>query len=92
MAIIVAGCGRAGVAKDTGWRGMAGPKKSVVLPELGTCLLGERSCVMEGFRTCMRALGSSCFSCDEELGVLLGCIIHCWGLGDAIGDEDVDEV
>ena len=92
MAIIVAGRGRAGVAEDTGRRGMAGPKKSIVLPELRTRLLGERGCVMEGFCMRMRALGSSCFSCDKELGVLLGCIICCWGLGDAIGDEDVDEV
>ena len=41
IAIIVAGRGCAGVAKDTGWRGMAGPKKSVALPELRTRLLGE---------------------------------------------------
>jgi len=49
MAIIVAGCGHAGVAEDTGRQGMAGPKKSVVLPELRTHLLEERSCAMEGF-------------------------------------------
>ena len=41
IAIIVAGWGCAGIAEDTGWRGMAGPKESVTLPELGTRLLGE---------------------------------------------------
>ena len=71
---------------------MAGPKKSMVLPKLGTCLLGEHSHVMEGFHACMRALASLYLLCDEELGALLGCIICCPGLGDAIGDKDVDEV
>ena len=88
----MAGRGRAGVAEDTGRWGMAGPKKSVALPELGTRLLGERSCAMEGFRARTRALASSRLPRDEELGALLGCIIRCRGLGDAIGDEDVDEV
>ena len=41
IAIIVAGRGCAGVAEDIGWQGMAGPKESVTLPELGTRLLGE---------------------------------------------------
>ena len=91
IAIIVAGRGRAGVAEDTGRWGMAGPKKSVALPELGTRLLGERRCAMEGFRVRTRAFASSRLPRDEELGALLACIIRCRALGDAIGDEDVDE-
>ena len=71
---------------------MGGPKKSVALPELSIRLLGERSCAMEGFRVRMKALASSRRARDEELGALLACIIRCRGLGDAIGDEDVDEV
>jgi len=71
---------------------MAGPKKSVALPELSIRLLGERSCALEGFRVRIRALASSRLVRDEELGALLACIIRCRRLGDAIGDEGVDEV
>jgi hypothetical protein len=87
----VAGRGRAGVAEDPVRLAMAGPKKSVALPELSTRLVGEPSCEMEGFRVRARNLVSSRLPRDE-LGALLACIIRCRGLGDAMGDEDVDEV
>jgi hypothetical protein len=87
----VAGRGRAGVAEDPARRVIAGPKKSVALSELSTRLVGERSCETEGFRVRTRDLTSSRLPRDE-LGALLACTIRCRGLGDAIGDEDVDEV
>jgi hypothetical protein len=87
----VAGRGRAGVAEDAGRRGIAGPKKSVALPELSTRLVGERNCDIEGFRVRTRDLASSRLPRDEA-GALLACMIRCRDLGDAIGDEDVDEV
>jgi hypothetical protein len=55
-------------------------------------MLGERNCALECFCVRIRALASSRFARDEELGTLLACIIRCRRLGDAIGDEDVDEV
>jgi hypothetical protein len=88
IAITVTGRGRAGVAEVPWRREIAGPKKSVALPELSTRLSGERSCKMEGFRV---RTASSRMPRDEDLGALLACIIRCRALGDAMGDEDVDD-
>lgn len=71
--------------------GIVGPKKSVALPELSTRLLGEGNCEMEGFRVRTSDLTSSRLTRDD-VGTLLACIMRCRALGDAIGDEDVDEV
>ena len=69
--------------------GIAGPKKRVALPELSIRLLG--SCDMEGFRVRTSDLGSSRLPRDDA-DTLLECIMRCRALGDAMGDEDVDEV
>jgi hypothetical protein len=47
---------------------------------------------MEGFRVRMRDSVSSRLPRDDDVGKLLACVMRCRGLGDAIGDEDVDEV
>lgn len=89
----MAGRGRAGVAEAPVREGTVGLKKSVSLPELSR-LLGERSCEtdeMEGFRVRTSDLASSRLPRDEAV-TLLACIMRCRALGDAIGDEDVDEV
>jgi hypothetical protein len=84
--IIVAGRGRAGVAE-------MGPKKSVALPELSTRLLGKRNCEMEGFRVRTSDLASSRLLRDDA-DTLPACVMRCrvLVLGDAIGDEDADEL
>jgi len=66
-------------------------QKSVVLLSESTCLVGERSCEMEGFCTHTGNFTSSCLPHDELNALPLACIIRCRGLGGAIGDEDVDE-
>jgi len=91
-AIIVAGRGRAGVPEGPGRREMAGPKKSVALPELSARLLGGRSCEMEGFRVRTSDLASSRLPRDDDVDTLLACVMRCRGFGDAMGEEDVDEV
>jgi hypothetical protein len=71
--------------------GIVGPKKSVALPELSTRLLGEGRREVEGFRVRTSDLASSRLPRDDA-GTLLACIMRCRALGDAIGDEDVDDV
>ena len=68
-----------------------GSKKSVALPEISTRLLGRRSCEMEGFRVRTSDLASSRLLRDDA-DTLLECVMRCRVLGDAIDDEDVDEV
>jgi hypothetical protein len=68
-----------------------GSKKSVALPELSTRLSGGRSCEMEGFRVRTSDLASSRLLRDDA-DTLLECVMRCRVLGDAIDDEDVDEV
>lgn len=65
--------------------------KSIALPELSTRLLGGCSCEMEGFRVRTSDLASSRLLRDD-VDTLLKCVIRCLVLGDAIGDDDVDEV
>ena len=90
-AITVAGRGRAGVAEGPVREGIVGPKKSVALPELSTRLLGGGSCEIQDFRVRTSDLASSRLPRDDA-GTLLVCIMRCRVLGEAIGDEDVDEV
>lgn len=90
-AITVAGRGRAGVAETPVREGIMGSKKSVALPELSTRLSGGRSCEMEGFRVRTSDLASSRLLRDDA-DTLLECVMRCRVLGDAIDDEDVDEV
>lgn len=90
-AITVAGRDRAGVAETPVREGKVRSKKSVALPELSTRLLGGRSCEMEGFRVRTSDLASSRLLRDDA-DKLLECVMRCRVLGDAIGDEDVDEV
>jgi hypothetical protein len=90
-AINVAGRGRAGVAEAPVLEGIVGSKKSVALPEISTRLLGSRSCEMEGFRVRTSDLASSRLLRDD-VDTLLECVMRCRVLGDAIDDEDVDEV
>lgn len=89
--ITVAGRRRAGVAETPVREGIVGSKKSVALPELSTRLLGGRSCEMEGFRVRTSDLASSRLLRDDA-DTLLECVMRCRVLGDAIDDEDVDEV
>jgi hypothetical protein len=90
-AITVAGRGRAGVAESPVRKGVMGSKKSVALPVLSTRLLGGRSCETEGFRVRTRDLASSRLLRDDA-DTLLECVMRCRVLGDAMDDEDVDEV
>jgi hypothetical protein len=88
----VAGRGRAGAAEASVQRGIAGPKNSVALLGLSTRLLGSRSCEIDGFRVRTRDVASSRLLWDDEVDTLLACMVRCRGLGDAMGEEDVDEV
>lgn len=87
----VAGRGRTGVAVTPVREKIVGSKKSVALPELSTRLLGGRNCGIEGFRVRTSNLASSRLLRDDA-DTLLECVMRCLVLGDAIGDEDVDEV
>lgn len=57
---------------------------------LSTHLLRGRSCEMEGFRVRTRDVVSSRLARDEDM--VPACVIRWRRLGDAIGDEDVDEL
>jgi hypothetical protein len=90
-AITVAGRGRAGIAERPVREGIEGSKKSVALPELSTRLLGGRSCEMQGFLVRTSDLESSRLLRDD-VDTLLECVMRCRVLGEAIDDDDVDEV
>jgi hypothetical protein len=90
-AITVAGRGRAGVAESPVREELVGSKKSIALPELSTGLLERRNCEMEGFRVRTSDLASSRLL-REDADTLLECVMRCRVLGDAMDEEDVDEV